>query len=215
MILKWQDLVDFYGSAVEAHRDALNSNKPTTYALLCCSPFADQGALVKNTSGDHAESRLLASDLWTDRVPQAMEFAGGDKPVLFTLALNRAPCGHCARLLANALSELQFQYAARFEHTYFILAARGNYHSYKKFEEAREKAASESSSGQIRDQDGNFPEDVQKTISTGHGMDLLTKSGWLLCGLQFGDQLSRSGEELARFLTQSSVAIKFFIINEL
>ena len=200
MILHWNDLVTYYGPDIEHHKSKLMSNKPTTYALFCCSPIPGEGTMMKSADGEHAEERLVLSEVWREQVPRVMELAGGDKPIIFTLAINRAPCGHCARVLAEKLKELQFNFAVRFENTHFLLASRGNYHSITKFDKARAAVREAGGRGRVHDTNGRYPEEVLKTISTGYGLDQLSKTGWKLCVLQFETQLPPSGEELLEYL---------------
>lgn len=198
MTIRWEDLAACYGPQIDRYKGELDSNRPSTHAVLCI-PLPGGGAKFKSEDGEHAEERLLFSDLWKSKVREALSYGSVDHKVIITIAINRAPCGHCALILAEKLKELQFNHAARSPNSVFLLAARGNYHAITKFDKARGEAA-KAGGGQIRDENGNYPDAVRKHISTGRGLDQMVKSGWHLRVLQFGETLPPSGDDLSAYL---------------
>mgnify|MGYP000588424854 FL=1 len=101
--------------------------------------------------------------------------------MLVLLMLNRSPCGDCAQILANALHEFNDRYALTTERQHFVLASLGYYHSHKPA---------------VRGDSGSF-----KTFTTDKGLSTLTEAGWKLCTLEFGNGLTRRGQELHTYLS--------------
>ena len=132
MLIHWNQLANYYGDEINAHRGHFHNPGQSTYGLLCCR-FANEHTRLTCSQGDHAEERLLQSTLWQQTeqaVHQWISFKTDDSSkAVVTLTLNRSPChARCVPALFNALNELQLNYSRRFfEHWRFILACRGAY----------------------------------------------------------------------------------------
>ncbi len=190
-VLPWELLADLYGGEVSQHRDRLAEASETTYALLACNLVG--ASRFSSQSGKHAEKRLLQSDLWQTGIPAALEQHNdlSTRPVVVTIAINRACCGDCALTLAEKLTELEDRFPARVERNYFILAARGYYQS-----------------GRFGNASGNrdpntleYSDAAKKLVTTSTGLNALQKSGWTQCVLTFDGVMSRRGEELLEYLS--------------
>src|SRR5207302_1170427 len=81
MILHWERLAQFYGTELHRDRWRFEAAHQSTYALLCCR-LARGDDLVRASAGDHAEARLVETDLWEEDIPRALDpevrFAGAD-----------------------------------------------------------------------------------------------------------------------------------------
>ena len=165
MLIHWNQLVNYYGHEINAHRGHFHNPGQSTYGLLCCR-FADEHSRLACSQGDHSEERLLQSTLWR-QIEQAVQHwisfktDHGSKAVV-TLALNRSPCHpRCVPALYNALNELQYHYSRRFfEQWRFILACRGAYQ------------------GQVTDA-GYY-----ENSTTALDLERLDNAGWTVCVLQ-------------------------------
>ncbi len=189
MIANWNDLVEYYGTDINAHRSCLSKAHQSTYAMLACKWSARDPARIANQSGEHAEERLLKTAIWTDDIPSAMENRTDldSEPMVITLALNRSPCGHCAMALTAALEKLQFNYSKRFENTVFILASLGYYQSSKYMSDDHEQEHAESG--------------APIWVTTAKGMEQLENAGWKLAVLSFDNNVTQRGQELADYLS--------------
>ena len=189
-VLPWDLLADLYGGEISHHKHKLAEAGETTYALLACNLVGAHR--FRSESGEHAEKRLLQSDLWLRDIPAALEQHNdlSTRPVVVTIAINRACCGDCAPALAEKLSELENRYPARVERNYFILAARGYYQGreFGKLLGDRDPVSLE------------YSDDAKKSVTTSTGLDALQKSGWEQCVLTFDGVMSRRGEELLEYL---------------
>lgn len=189
MIVRWQDLVTYYGTDLGMHRGSLEKAHQATYAVLACKWSPSDPSSVANRSGEHAEERLLHTAVWEREIPAALE-ARSDldvQPMVVTLALNRSPCGHCARVLAEALERLQFDFARRFENAVFILASLGYYQS-SKFGSP--------------DHAQHHPDSGEPLwVTTAKGLERLQDSGWRLGVLSFDGAITARGRELVEFLS--------------
>jgi hypothetical protein len=171
MILHWDQLVLYYGAEISRHRPLFEAAGQTTHALLCCRSAPDDVRLSSG-SGEHAEDRILQSENWRVHLPCALaNWTPLNNPIVVTLAINRSPCGSCARLLTNALNELHRQFPLRCEQNRFILASRGVY------EDANMIAATRRS-------------DLVRLLD----------AGWELCVLQVGSQLPARAQILLQGL---------------
>lgn len=192
MLLHWNQLVNYYGEELNAHRGHFHSPGQSTYGLLCCR-FADEHTRLAASQGDHSEERLLQSPLWEQieqAVKQWISFKTDEgSKVVVTMALNRSPCHpRCAPALYNALNNLQYNYSRRFfDNWRFILACRGAYQ------------------GQITDA-GYY-----ENSTTSLDLRRLDDAGWNVCVLQTtippagqsfqpGDGLPPSGRALLQTL---------------
>ena len=66
MTANWEDLVAYYGSEINVHKDSLSKAHRVTYAMLACKWSENDPARNANCSGEHAEERLVESSVWTD-----------------------------------------------------------------------------------------------------------------------------------------------------
>lgn len=180
MILHWQQLSLYYGGELAAYEQHFAEAGETTYALLCCR-FAPSHARVAPNRGTHAERRLLASPLWQQEIPMALQNWSPlqHTRIVVTLAINRSPCRVCADQLVQALSDLQWNLARRFEHARFILACRGAYR------------------GRVSEEAGYYDQ-----ATTDGDLMRLADAGWELCVLQMADELAPSGRELLQALVR-------------
>jgi hypothetical protein len=171
MILHWEQLALYYGTELNKDRGRFERAHQTTYALLCCR-LARGDDVLRASAGEHAEARLLETDLWQDDIPRALaaraELAG---PVVVTLAINRSPCRACAGRLTEALLALHKAYPVGCDASRFVLAATGQYW-------------------------GTGP----GALTLMPDLKRLKEAGWELCVLQVGPQLSERGEELRQNL---------------
>jgi hypothetical protein len=127
MLLHWDQLVLHYGPEISIYRPHFESAGQTTHALLCCRSIPDD-VRFSSGSGEHAEDRVLQSASWRLHIPHALEsWTPLNSQMVVTLAINRSPCGSCARLLANALHDLHRRFPRRCEQNRFVLASRGVY----------------------------------------------------------------------------------------
>ena len=190
-VLPWTLLADVYGGDVSQHRDLLATAGRTTYAVLACNLAG--ASRFRNESGDHAEERLVQSELWQRDIPAALDQQTdlSTRPLIVTIAINRACCGRCALVLADELTRLEQQFPARVENSVFILAARGYYQGrgFGNNSDDRDPGTLE------------YSDAAKALVTTSTGLDALQKSGWQQCVLTFDGQMSRRGEELLDFLT--------------
>ena len=167
MILHWEQLVLYYGGELSLHRSRFDKATQTTYGLLCCRLSPNDYQLTAS-SGEHAEQRLLQTDIWRDHVLQAIgNWEQLDTQIVTTIAINRSPCRDCTNLLINALKQLHQQFPLRAQRNRFILASRGAYED--------------------RDM-------INRT--TQNDLIRLRNAGWELCVLQVGSSLSDRGQIL-------------------
>lgn len=132
MILHWNQLENYYGHEISAHRVHFHDPGQSTYGVLCCR-WADQHTRLVASHGDHAEEQLLNSEIWR-QIRNAVEqwfshSTAESSKAIVTLALNRSPCHpRCVPKLHAALKELQYRFSRRFFNQWrFILACRGAY----------------------------------------------------------------------------------------
>jgi hypothetical protein len=160
MILLWEQLVLHYGAELGAHRWRFEEGHQTTYALLCCR-FAPGGDYLRYNANEHAEIRLLESDMWTEQIPRALEnWTDFSSRIVVTMAVNRSPCRGCARRLADALMDLHHRFPVRCDRNRFLLASRGAYEDR-----------------------------AMKISTTMASLAALRDAGWELCVLQVGQEV--------------------------
>lgn len=191
MLVRWQFLVDYYGADITGHRGHLSKAHNATYTVLLNKWSPIERFRFTNQAGEHAEERLVRSAAWTEGVTGSLA-ARDDRdtaPLVITLALNRSPCGHCAGVLADGLSKLQFSYARRFENAVFILASLGYYQSGKFMSDAHEQR--HPSSGE------------RLWVTTDKGLERLEETGWRLAALSFDDEPTQRGQELMDYLRRA------------
>ena len=190
-VLNWSDVVAYFGDVINEYSIPLKRAKYETYALLACRNTEHGEAMFLNKNGDHAEADLVRSRLWQEQLDAAIsEWDVRSDPMVIMLLLNRAPCSHCAHLLASALHELNRRYAIRALKQYFVLGMLGNYHSNKPFQKAMLPEGMDIYNQKTFD----------KTFSSQRGFSELKEAGWKPCVLDFGQGLTRRGKELLFFL---------------
>lgn len=177
MILHWMQLPLHYGGQVAVHRSHFEEAAQTTYALLCCR-FARGNDRLATSGGEHAERRLLESNLWREDIPAALEnWSPRDRGrIVVTMVINRSPCPACSDALQQALQTLQWQHALSFQHARFLLASRGAY-------QGKVTAAG-----------------YYQNATTMGNLRRLHSAGWELCVLQMGNDLAPSGQALCQAL---------------
>jgi hypothetical protein len=167
MILHWAQLVLHYGPELDVHRPKFEAAGQTTYGLLCCRA-APAGDRLSYSSGEHAEERLLGSEMWRAQIPAALEnWTELDTPIVVAMVINRSPCRPCATLLATALDALHARFPLRAQQNRFLLASRGVYEDARMVDYTRR-------SDLVR----------------------LRDAGWELCVLQVGAELPDRGQIL-------------------
>jgi hypothetical protein len=167
MILHWEQLRLYYGAELGQHRWRFERAHNTTYGLLCCRLARGDDRLAAS-SGDHAETRLLQCDLWCEDVPAALDtWTERNDPIVTTMVLNRSPCRNCAAALETALNAVHNRFALGGEKNRFVLACLGKYW-------------------------GSGP----GALTLIPDLRRLKESGWELCVLQMGTELSARGAEL-------------------
>jgi len=180
-ILNWNDAVDYFGNELEPHRKKLCEASWATYGLLACRSAQGGTTRVVNGDGEHAERKLIMSDIWAKDLDSALStWDPRSTPMLILVLLNRSPCSDCSHLLAGALHQYNDRYALTTEKQHFILGSLGYYHSNKPPDEGK----------------GQLP----KTFSTDRGMRAMIDAGWKLCVIDFGPGLTRRGHELHTYL---------------
>ena len=181
--LDWSDALTYFGGDLDLHRTALSSASWTTHAILACRFVVGDVAKVESQDGEHAEQKLVNSKLWTEELDLALaNWESRDAPMLVLLAINRSPCGYCARHLANALHRLIDRYPLKAERQHFILASLGYYHSNKDEERS--------------------PTSPPKNFTTVSGINELREAGWRLCTLKFDGKATPRGKLLNAYLNQ-------------
>jgi hypothetical protein len=181
----------YYGGEVEGYRKHFEEASETTYALLCCR-FARGDDRLAPSRGDHAERRLLTSPLWTQEIPAAlMSWSPLNRTrVVVTMAINRTPCRECVTWLTRALTDLQWEFAQRFQDSRFILACRGAYR------------------GKISGELGFYDQ-----ATTGTDLMHLADAGWELCVLQVAEELAPSGRDLLQTLQRQTGARRVVVVR--
>lgn len=165
MILHWNQLELFYGSELATHRWRFEKAHNSTYGVLCCR-LARGDDKVRANGEEHAEARLLKTDLWTEDIPQELaDWTPRNSPIVTTMAVNRSPCRNCSEELITALNDLRRSVTS--DKNRFILAATGKYW-------------------------GSGPGALTLVSDLRH----LKEAGWELAVLQVGNSLSERGEEL-------------------
>lgn len=164
MILHWEQLVLYYGKPLSLHQSKFEKATQTTFGLLACR-YSPTDFLITSSAGDHAEQRLLKSDIWSSHLPIAVARSETtNQPLVTAIVINRSPCQSCANLLILALDELFRRNPLRTGHNRFILAALGAY------------------------EDGEM-----QNMTTQNDLVRLQAAGWELAVLQTGSSLSRRG----------------------
>jgi hypothetical protein len=167
MLLHWDQMVLHYGAEIGAYRQQFVTAGQTTYALLCCR-FAPGDYLLRPSSGDHAEARLLESEIWTEQIPQALaDWDPRGSRIVVTIAINRSPCRNCTQLLVGALNALHRRFPVACDANRFILASRGAYE-----------------------------DSAMQVATTRNDLIRLRDAGWELCVLQVEAALSARGRIL-------------------
>ena len=185
-VFRWTDAVAYFGPEIDAHAQALSRAGQTTYGLLACRSAPDSDTMMTSREGVHAERRLVLTSLWQEQIDAAIgAWDMRDTPMVILLALNRSPCADCAQVLAGALHALERKYALRCGRQHFILASLGYY-------QGRGFMDTESAP--------NLMGQPSRNVSTDRGLRALRDAGWRLCVLDFGQGLTRRGEELLEYL---------------
>jgi hypothetical protein len=172
MILLWDQLKLHYGDEIRRHKARFEIAGETTYGLLCCR-FSPTDRFTYSRDGEHAEARLLESDVWKVHVDRALSsWDPRGSTIVVTVAINRSPCRDCGDLLVKALEDLSRRHPSACDdetgnHARFILACRGLYAGRQYILGTRKSL---------------FPR--------------LKEAGWEQCVLQLGKDLPASGKEL-------------------
>ena len=184
-VLSWPDALAYFGDDIDEHRKHLATAGQTTYGLLTCRWSPSDAVRMASRSGEHAERRLVLSDVWRELDAALDAWDTRSDPMVILLALNRSPCADCAQVLAGALHQLDQRYALRCQRQHFILASLGYYQGAGFMRHA--------SAPQLRDA-------PSRDVTTGSGLEALHDAGWKLCVLDFGQGVTRRGQELLAFL---------------
>ncbi len=185
-VLQWQDALAWFGNDLDEHARRLETAGQTTYGLLACRFLHGDSALEASRDRLHAERHLLLTDLWTEQLPRALDtWDQRSGPMLVLLALNRTPCADCASRLARALNRLNDRFPLGAERQHFVLAARGYYQGRGFMESDR-----------ARVKEGQPSRDV----TTHRSLQAMREAGWRLAALDFGNGLSRRGQEWLEYL---------------
>jgi hypothetical protein len=173
MILHWEQLGLHFGPELNVHRPRFETAGRATFGLLCCR-FSQGDDRLDQSAGNHAEARLLQSQIWTNDLPQALaNWTPRDSPILAVMVINRSPCQPCSNLLVAALEDLSRRSPVAVDANRFILATRGAY------------------------------EDAAMEVPTlQRDLVRLRDAGWELCVLQTGSALSQRGDILREGIEQ-------------
>lgn len=205
MHVKWSDLVKYYGSELRQHEQSLSKAGDATHAVLSMGCTAhDTSISPKHTSqsGEHAEERLVRSDAWLKDLPKLIQSFNDVSTgyLIATVIINRAPCGHCAHIMAESLVALEKKVGNTklFERCKFVVASLG-YYQGKNFMADDEQKRFHAVSGK------------NIAVTTDKGLERMLSVGWSLRVLAVDnvetgeDGITERGKELIEFLRNHQV----------
>jgi hypothetical protein len=71
-ILHWDDALAYFGDELEIHRLPLSKATMSTYGLLACRSAKTGEAMFVSGNGEHAERKLVMSDIWLNDLDEAI-----------------------------------------------------------------------------------------------------------------------------------------------
>ena len=197
LVLSWKEMLRVFGGELRSQQRALEKATQATNGLLACSALPGGHVALNSQNREHAEERLVDSALWRDQITEALRaWRPGQRPILTLLAINRAPCSHCAHLLAGELHALRTRTGQPTGPHRFVLASLGYYQG------SRFMNGMPSPHAQSKSSAAQGAKAYSKEVTTDRGLQALKGAGWLLRVTEFGNGPTRRGDELLEFLSR-------------